>query len=930
MSRTCKINVKTKLAIVLTLLIGILTFHIDSSKASSFKRFFTQLDTIPAKKTNFNKDSLLKKDISNKKDILPQKENLRKTDAIVKNDSSKTISLAIRDSIGKRDSMRIKVDTLQMSSDSIDAPIKFIAEDSGVLIVPTREFFLYGKAKVDYTDLKLEAATIKYDQQLSLVKAYGSLDTTGNPLSKPQFIQGEMKSISDSIFFNMKTGKGLTKNTFFQEGEIYVNAKELKKISATEVFASRARFTTCNLDTPHYNFRTSKMKIINNKLGIAGPSFPEFEGVPMPIGIPFGIFPLNKGRHSGILPPAFNASPDFGLGLEGIGYYKVLSENFDATARANLYSFGGWSLNLNSKYIKRYAYTGNLNVSFQNTKTLNNSTSSKTEFNQLKSFMINWTHSRDSRARPGTTFSANVNFGSTRYNQTVLNNPFINFQNQLSSSISYGKDWKGKYNLSANLNANQNSNTRLVNMNLPTVNFNVVTFYPFQSKEQVGSAKWYEKIGIGYSGNFQNQASFYDTAFNVRRILDTIQYGAVHSIPITLSLPTLGPINIAPSVSYEERWYGQRIFRTWDSSKNKVDTLKQRGFYTARQMSFGLGISTRIFGTKNFKPKSKVMAIRHEIRPNISINYQPDFGAKYHYTTQVDSSGRTIRFSQFDGGIIGSFGEGAFGGMGFGIDNLLEMKVKDTKDSTNKKGKKVKLIDGFGFSSAYNFLADSFKLGNFNLYARSTLFEKINITAGATLDPYQVDNKGYRINKLLFEPGNFKLGRITSGNIALSTTFKSKSKDGKTEKDRVVPVDPFLTPDEQQRQLQFARANPAEFTDFNIPWNLSLSYSFNFTRVLQADYSGYKTQTFSSININGDFSLTDKWKIGATGYYDISNKKLQQLSTFITREMHCWQLSINVNPVGLYRSFNITVNPKSGILRDLRINRSRTFSNSTF
>ncbi|KAF0235708.1 MAG: organic solvent tolerance protein [Chitinophagaceae bacterium] len=264
------------------------------------------------------------------------------------------------------------------------------------------------------------------------------------------------------------------------------------------------------------------------------------------------------------------------------------------------------------------------------------------------------------------------------------------------------------------------------------------------------------------------------------------------------------------------------------------------------------------------------------------------------------------------------------------VHNLLEMKVKDTKDSTNKKGKKVKLIDGFGFSSAYNFLADSFKLGNFNLYARSTLFEKINITAGATLDPYQVDNKGYRINKLLFEPGNFKLGRITSGNIALSTTFKSKSKDGKTEKDRVVPVDPFLTPDEQQRQLQFARANPAEFTDFNIPWNLSLSYSFNFTRVLQADYSGYKTQTFSSININGDFSLTDKWKIGATGYYDISNKKLQQLSTFITREMHCWQLSINVNPVGLYRSFNITVNPKSGILRDLRINRSRTFSNSTF
>ncbi|OYW78980.1 MAG: organic solvent tolerance protein OstA, partial [Sphingobacteriia bacterium 32-37-4] len=456
--------------------------------------------------------------------------------------------------------------------DSIDAPIKYNAEDSGVLVISTREFFLYGKAKVDYTDLKLDAATIKYDQRSQMVQAYGSKDSSGNPASKPQFIQGEMKSISDTIFYNMKSGKGLTKNTFFQEGEIYVNAIDLKKISTTEVYAKRARFTTCNLDVPHYNFRTSKMKIINNKMGIAGPSFPEFEGVPMPIGIPFGIFPLNKGRHGGLLPPAFTASPDFGLGLEGLGYYFVLSEKMDVTLRSNLYSFGGWNLNINSKYIKRYAYTGNLNITFQNTKSLNRSTLSKDEFNSSRSFMINWSHNRDSRARPGTNFSANVNFGSSRFNQTLLNNPFVNFQNQLSSSISYSKDWKGKYNLSVNLNHNQNNNLRLVNMNLPTVNFNVVTFYPFQPKDQVGSGKWYEKIGIGYSGNFQNQISFYDTAFSIRRILDTLQYGAQHSIPITLSLPSLGPITIAPSVSYSERWYGQRNFRSWNNTTNKVDT----------------------------------------------------------------------------------------------------------------------------------------------------------------------------------------------------------------------------------------------------------------------------------------------------------------------------------------------------------------------
>ena len=831
--------------------------------------------------------------------------------------------------IRKADSLINKTDTLILSKDSIDAPIGYNASDSGILIVETREFFLYGKAKTNYQDLAIEAATIRYNQQSKMVKAFGSKDSSGKLDSKPVFIQGEMKSISDTISFNMETGKGLTKNTFFQEGEIFVNAMTLKKMNDSVIYAKKARFTTCNLDTPHFAFRTGRMKIINNKMGISGPTFPEFEGVPMPVGIPFGIFPLNRGRHSGILAPAFTASEDFGLGLEGLGYYKVINDYLDFTTRTNIYSYGGWNVNLNSKYIKRYAFTGGFNLTLQNTKSLNRFGGTGEEFNQSKSFMLNWSHSRDNRARPGTSFSANVNFGSSRFNRLLLNNPMQNFQNQLSSSISYSKDWRGKYNLSVNANHNQNNNLRLVNLQLPTVNFNVVTLYPFQSKEQIGSGKWYEKIGIGYSGNVQNQLSFYDTAFNFKRLLDTAQWGAVHNIPISMSLPALGPVTISPSISYEERWYGQRFIRSWNTANKKVDTVKYRGLYTARQMSFGISAATRIFGTYTFGKNSNIKGIRHEMRPSVSVNYQPDMAAAYHYSTQIDTTGRRYRFSQYEGGVVGSFSEGRFGGIGFGIDNLLEMKVRDKSDST-AKDKKVKLIEGFGISSSYNMLADSFKLGTFNLYARSTLFEKVNINASATLDPYDVDSKGYRLKTYAFDPKALKFGRITSGSVAISTSFSSKSKDGKTEKDRAIPIDPFLTPDEQQRQLQFAKSNPAEFTDFNIPWTLSLSYSLSFNRQIKPDYSGFETRTFSSLNFNGDFSLTEKWKVGGTGYYDVSMGGLQQFSMFISREMHCWQMSINVMPVGIFRSFNITVNPKSGILRDLKINRSRVFSNSTF
>ncbi|MES2371406.1 MAG: putative LPS assembly protein LptD [Bacteroidota bacterium] len=835
-------------------------------------------------------------------------------------------------SLNGKDSLVAKVDTIQIASDSIDAIVKYHAEDSGVLIVPTNEFMLFGKAKTDYKDLNIEAATIRYNHQTGIISAYGATDSTGSIASKPQFTQGELKTISDSIAFNTRNQKALTKNTFLQEGEIFVNAKYIKKINADESFAQDALFTTCNLDTPHFGFRAHRMKIVNNKLGVTGRVYPEIESVPIPmVFLPFGLFPLNRARQSGVLLPSFTSSEDFGLGLEGLGYYKTFGDHVDATARANLYSYLGWSLNLNSKYIMRYKYTGNLNITFQNTRLLNRNTFIKEEFTTSKSYNISWSHSRDNRARPGTNFSANVNFGSTRFNQYQISNPLVNFQNQLSSSINYSKDWRGKYNLSLNLNHTQNSANHLVNMNLPTLNFNVTTLYPFQKKEQVGSGKWYEKIGIGYSGNFLNQLSFFDdSSFSFKKLLDTVQWGAQHNIPITISLPQIGPFTLSPSVSYEERWYGQKHIRSWDTLNSRVKDSTQKGIYTARQMSFGLGINTRIFGTYKFSPKSNIIAIRHEVRPTFSINYHPDFAKGSYYSTIVDTTGHTERFSIYDKGIIGAFSEGTFGGISFGIDNLLEMRVKDKADTSiegRTKGKKIKLIEGFGFSSAYNFLADSFQLAAFSIYARSTLFEKVNITASAYLDPYDVDKAGHRVNKIYFNPGHLKFGRITGGNIAMSTSFASKSKDGKDDKTREIPVDPFMTPEEQQRQLQFTRANPAEFTDFNIPWTLSLSYSLNFTRVLAADYSKYETQTFSGLSFNGDFSLTPKWKVGATGSYDITNTSLQQLSTFITREMHCWQLSINVNPIGLYRSFNITFSPKSGILRDLKINRSRSFSN---
>lgn len=831
-----------------------------------------------------------------------------------------------------KDTVIQKTDTIdfKLSKDSLEAPIEYTASDSVVLDVPGKKVTLYNKSNTKYKDLDLSAYKIQLDQVNQVVIATYVLDS-GKMIGKPKMVQSDNTMESDSIIYDFKTRKGLTRNTYTQSGEMFVMGEKMKMVSPEVYYAFHGRFTTCNLDTPHFAFRTNKLKLINKKMAISGPVHPEFEGVPVPIYLPFGFFPITDGRHSGILPPAFEASPQFGLGLTGLGYYKVIGDNFDVTARANFYSYGGWNLYFTPEYKVRYRYTGRMNLTLQKTRILNNS--GKQEYEDTKTWSLNWAHSVDSKAHPGQNFSANVNLMSTKFNQFVYNNPTVNFTNQISSSIAYSKTWNGKYNLTVSGTHNQNNSTKLININMPNIGFTAVTLYPFQKKEFVGTAKWYEKLGVGLTSTITGGSSFYDSTFSFKKVLDTFQWGASHVVPITLSLPPLlgGALQIGPGVSFAQKWYSKKLIRTWDSANKKLDTSIQKGFYTAEDMAFSLNISTAIFGTYGgFGKNSSVLGIRHVVRPTIGITYKPNLSGQYYYSAQVDTSGRKLRFSDFDGSSYGPFAEGKFGGISFGLDNNLEMKVKSKTDSSADANKKVKLIDGFGFNGSYNYLADSFKLSTISLYLRSTLFGNVNITGGAILDPYIVDSTGFRRNIYAWQAGKgFSLGRITSGNIAISTSFKSKPKDSqKAQEDKLRQQNSNLMPmtlEEQQSQIDYIRNNPAEFADFNFNWSLNISYSLSFSKVLKPDYSGFKTEFSSSLTLSGDFNLTENWKMGFNCYYDVKNLALQSLTTFLSRNMHCWQMSINITPVGPWRSFNITLSPKAGILRDLKVNRSRNF-----
>lgn len=840
-------------------------------------------------------------------------------------------SVVVADTLNRKDSVVQKIDTfdIKISKDSIDAPVDFEADDSMVIDIPGKKIFLYNKASVKFKDVSLEAAIIQLDQPTQILTAYSVKDSANNRIGVPAFKQAESAFTSDTIRYNFKTQRGLTIGTYTQEGEMFIYGEKVKRISPTVFFAQKARFTSCNYDTPHFAFRTSKVKFISEKMAVTGLIRPEFEGVPIPIGLPFGIFPMKQGRRTGFLPPTPVANDQLGFGLEGIGYYKTFGEIWDASIRANVYSYGSYNLFLSPSYRKRYRYSGSFNLSY-----MNNKFGFKGDPDYLppsRNFSVQWGHSVDSKAKPGQTFSASVNIATSLFNKFFPNNAQQNFNNQLNSSIAYQRTWAGKpFNLTISANHNQNTSTKLFNVNLPDVGFTVNTIYPFQKKEFVGTPKWYEKLGLSYNGSFRNQFSFYDSAFSIKQLIDTFQWGAKHSIPIQLSLPALGPLQVGPAISFEETWYAQEFIRIWNPSKQKVDTIVNKGFYRGNQMSFGLNFSTALFGTLNFKKKSGVQAIRHVVRPSIGMSYKPDFAKNQWYTTQVDSTGRTYRFNKFDGSLYGGLAEGKSGFISFTLDNNLEMKVKDKKDTSAEATKKVRIIDGFGFSTGYNLLADSFALSDFNFYFRNNLFEKISLTAGANITPYQQDTKtGFRKNKYAWQGGNgFSLGHFTSGFVSITTSFKSKPKDEKKQKEKEkyekTKRDDF---DDQSREMSAINNNPSEYSDFNVPWSLNLAYSLQLNRQLKRDYSGFETVLTQSVNFNGDFNLTDKWKVQASGNFDFKTSKLQYLTTSISRDLHCWQLAINVTPIGIYRSFNITISPKSSMLRDLRINRTRSFYN---
>ncbi|GAA4000130.1 putative LPS assembly protein LptD [Hymenobacter fastidiosus] len=891
------------------------------------------------------------------------------------------------------DTTRRPGDSLRVSAapqGDIQTTVRYAAKDSIRFEVQNKQAILYDKATVDYGEMSLKAARITVDYSNNLLTAEGIRDTTGKVRDKPVFKDGATLYAASRINYNFKTRKGRITDAVTSEGEGFVHAETIKKNELNEIFGRNGRYTTCNLEHPHFFINATRMKVIPKEKVVTGPFNLIIGDIPTPLGFLFGYFPMPaQTRASGLIIPTFGQTADRGFSLRNGGYYWVPNEYIGLRLTGDVYSgnaatFGGFGVTAEMQYLKRYTYDGRVNFSYsqrpsdQILRPVNNAVNTDQAYRRPRTpqtFWLTWAHSPTPRPGGGR-FSASVQAGSTDHNQQNSFDTRRYLTPSFSSTISYQKQVRNSpINYALTLSQSQNTATGAMDFTLPDVTVGVARQYPYEWLGLEPRGRFYEQFALSYTLNGQNRLSNAQTTRtlesglpllggttqttripvrldNLGPLLRNGQTAVSHRFDISLgSYPVLKHLSLQPTVTYDENWYGKRLNYEYVPAAEAIRIDTVRGFNRVYQYSAGLSMGTNIYGVLPIKGKS-IQAIRHKLSPNVSYRYSPDFSRNDNYYVLNPNLGRLanssgqlyntedprypgdrtrllnpLSFSRYQG-FLGSIPSGQrVSRASFSVQNSVEMKVRDLKDTTGiTPFKKVSLIDDLTFSTGYDFAADSLRLSGLFGGFHTQIARKLDVRINANFEFYQRDSTGRFVNKYLLNQAKPRLMRLSQATLTLSYQFNPAVGQKKSTVPRTVAPtnDPVLGSPQQ--------VNPYEdYIDFAIPWELSA----NFT-TLYSDPGPLPNRpgrlrpsalAAAGLSLSGSIKLTEKFQLRYTTGYDVKNKEVSFTTLDIVRDLHCWQITGNWRPLGNTRGYFVTIAAKSALLQDLKLNRNRTFLN---
>jgi hypothetical protein len=851
----------------------------------------------------------------------------------------------------------IAADTLsQRKKPLLEAKVDYQSKDS-IIMTGDHKIFLYGEGNVKYQTMELNAEYIEVNMDSSFVSASFALDSIGDEFGYPVFKDGDSEYESKTMRYNFKSKKGFATDGITQQGEGYVTATRMKKMSDNIMYMAGGKYTTCeDHDHPHFYLALTKAKVRTGKNIVTGPAYLVIADVPLPLAIPFGFFPFTSSYSSGILMPTYGDEMTRGFYLRDGGYYFAFSDYVDLALTGEIYTKGSWGLNARSSYRKKYKYSGNVNLGYLKTITGDKGI----DYSKSTDFRINWTHSQDPKANPYQVLSASVNFASSSYDRNQINsiyNPNAYTSNTKASSISYTRRFPDSpWTVSANMQASQSSRDSTVSVTLPNLTITMSTVFPFRKKKAMGNERWYEKISMTYNGALQNSINTKEDLLFKSNLIKDWKNNMVHNIPVSATFNVLKYINITPSVSYRERWYTNRITRGYDTQLRRIvpkDTIW--GFNRVYDYSASLGVNTKLYGF--FKPwkvfGDKVEMIRHVFTPTVSFSARPDFGAEqygfWRQITYMDTRGnvRSEWYTPFQE----APGRGKSGALNFSVQNNLEMKIKSNADSTGVK--KISLIDNLTLGGSYNLVADSMKWSDFSLSLRLKLSKSFTLNLNGVLDPYTYNVQGNKQDVMRWEDGK-GIARLKSTGTSFSYTFNNETikkisslftgekNAEETSSDASSETDPAKEEESstaestlQSGSLRKGKKDTGEYDSdgylkTKIPWSLAFNYGLQLNYDMAADKFNavkreYPYKITQNLGFSGTLTPTPGWSFNFSTSYDFDSKKLVYMNCNVSRNLHCWSMSASVIPIGPYKSYNFHISVNSSLLHDLKYDKSSNY-----
>lgn len=805
--------------------------------------------------------------------------------------------------------------------EALEDKVEYSSRDSIRFILEDQMVYLYKNCDLKYQKITLLADYVKINFDTKILYASGLPDSTGKVRGNPEFSDDGEEFRSKEMQYNFDTKKGLISEVITEEGDGFLHGAIIKKMPNDEINIKHGKYTTCNHEDPHFEFRFVKSKVIPDNKIVTGPAYLVIEDVPTPLVIPFGLFPNKKGQRNGILLPTYGESANRGFFFENFGYYLGISDYVDLELRGDIYTRGSWALKARSNYTKRYKFRGSVGLRYAVNIT---GDPGSVDYSKNRDYAINWNHQQSAKARPNSKFSANVNIVSSKFNQFNPTSASDYLSNTFQSSVAYQTSFAGKYFLTASLNHRQNVITRDFDLTLPELSFSVNRFYPFRSKERAGKIKWYENISVQYKLNAKNQLNTYDSLLFTEQMWEQLRTGIRHSIPVSSSIKVLKHFNLTNTINFEERWYMKKISRAWrddtliqngDTAVGYLDQDTSQGFFTVRDFSFSSNLSTRLYGMLSFR-KGPVAAIRHVLSPTVVFSFRPDFSDPDwgYYDSYIDGSGNEQTYSYYDGFLYGTAPRGRSGRINFSLGNNLEMKVRSKKDTLTGM-KKVVLIENFTISTSYDLAKDSLRWSPLQLSGRTRLFRNLDVSYSSRWDPYAVNNQGRRVDQYEIDV-NDRLFRFDNSSWRFSLNWRLNQDALQAKR---------ASEEGTEEELRMINENPDEFVDFSIPWNLTLSYNLSYITNAEAVTEERESEIIQTLSFNGDVNVTPKWKIGFRSGYDFENRDFSYTSVDIYRDLHCWEMRFNWIPMGPRKSWNFTINVKSAMLQDLKLNRKKDF-----